>query len=776
MKKQDQKKGRAVLRAQAATLLLSALFVQLPAWAQNSVSTITTTEQLAKTSTVYVGEVVVEGVTQIKYLYSEDITVPYYSIAPLLKALKGMADGDYAAMLEGHQFDEETPGNGFAICSNPELVAAMDVNWSSAQNVGAQYFPDMTVASASDGNLCDLDAGFKAAVEAVAAERMAEMDTPITPEKCITFHIDSRTVTDVYYTIEDGQVVRHSDTNVIYDTEAATVIYTKVELESSSSMAATPLTLEAATSGEITFTLTLGYEVDPGVMNPLEYRKNGGAWTAYTWNEAIPVKAGDKVAFRGNNAKYFGNGTPNFDSHIISTADVYVYGNVMSLISSTDYATLTTLTSKDTFSHLFAVPGADPWEVKPNTTIKSHPTNDLVLPATTLTNMCYQYMFAGCQGLTRAPELPATEMTVACYASMFEGCTGLTQAPDILPCTYMTPYSIDDSDPDFMKWEEHGSIDCYMQMFKDCTSLTVAPELPATHLEHGVYQFMFSGCTSLQKAPVLPAAQVADFAYCSMFEGCTSLNYVKCLATEFLTSPDFESFEEDDVKDWLKGVSPTGTFIKAEGMTSWLTGDSGIPTGWTTIDMTATVPLNSDGEGNYWATYYNNIAGYTADESATVYTAKVSDDQSGVLLNEVTDKAVPAANAVVLRSTAETITMTYDESIAGTLADNDLQGAATDITTPDNTYMLVKGNSGVGFYHWTGTTIPANRGYITLSGAATVREFLGIDDGEGYNTAIATTKQDTSDNDSIYDLTGRRLTAQPRQGIYVRNGKKVVVK
>ena len=118
----------------------------------------------------------------------------------------------------------------------------------------------------------------------------------------------------------------------------------------------------------------------------------------------------------------------------------------MSLVHKDDFATNNTLTAENVFCELFFTENA-------NTTIKSHPTNDLVLPATTLTNMCYQYMFAGCQGLTRAPELPATEMTVACYASMFEGCTGLTQAPDILPCTYMTPYSIDDSDPYFMKWE-----------------------------------------------------------------------------------------------------------------------------------------------------------------------------------------------------------------------------------------------------------------------------------------------------------------------------------
>ena len=119
--------------------------------------------------------------------------------------------------------------------------------------------------------------------------------------------------------------------------------------------------------------------------------------------------------------------------------------------------------------------------------------------------------------------------------------------------------------------------------------------------------------------------------------------------------------------------------------------------------------------------------------------------------------------------------MTYDESISGTLTGNELQGAAADIATPDNADMLVKGDSGTGFYHWTETTIPANQGYLTLGEAVSVREFVGIDTGDGYNTAIASLKQ-ADDDDSIYDLKGRRMTAQPRRGIYVRNGRKVVMK
>ncbi|MBQ7182084.1 MAG: hypothetical protein IJR87_12455, partial [Bacteroidaceae bacterium] len=337
-------------------------------------------------------------------------------------------------------------------------------------------------------------------------------------------------------------------------------------------MTATPLTLEATTGGDITFNLTLGYGTDPSVMNAIEYQKNDGAWTTYTWGDAIPVVANDKVAFRGNNAKYYGNGSPSFNSYITSTADVYVYGNIMSLISSDGFASLTTLTGDWNFAYLFAQPRAswgDP--VIDVTTIKSHPTKDIVLPATTLTNYCYFGMFEGCKDITRAPALPATTMKNGCYAEMFRS-SGLVTAPE-LPCTVFDPYYFDESG-------EHGSIDCYMQMFQDCTNLTTAPAiLPATRLTHGVYQYMFQGCTSLTTAPVLPATKLAAQAYCNMFEGCTSLNYVKCFATDIS--------ENWAVDDWLKGVAATGTFVKSAAMTSWPSGDSGIPAGWTVENTTA---------------------------------------------------------------------------------------------------------------------------------------------------------------------------------------------
>ena len=210
---------------------LPALLCLMPMTAMAEViNTVTSSETITKTSTVYVGEVVVDGVTQIKYLYSGDITTSNIVIQNLLDALNGMADGDYAALLEEHEFDYGSQTTGFAICSNPDLVATMDGNWSSAQYVGTLYYPDKTVTSEINSNLYDIDEGFKAVLDSKTQYRIENIDTPADAEKCIVTQIDSNSNSSVYYTVEDGEIIKHVDTHVVFLSEATTVIYTKVEL------------------------------------------------------------------------------------------------------------------------------------------------------------------------------------------------------------------------------------------------------------------------------------------------------------------------------------------------------------------------------------------------------------------------------------------------------------------------------------------------------------------------------------------------------------------
>ena len=119
-------------------------------------------------------------------------------------------------------------------------------------------------------------------------------------------------------------------------------------------------------------------------------------------------------------------------------------------------------------------------------------------------------------------------------------------------------------------------LSCMASMFALCTNLISAPDIPPSSVYQSSYDSMFKGCTSLTKAPDLLSSNISARAYYSMFSGCTSLNYVKCLATSRSTN--------NPIAAWLAYVSPTGTFVKAQGATDWPSGASGIPTGWTVIN------------------------------------------------------------------------------------------------------------------------------------------------------------------------------------------------
>ena len=172
-----------------------------------------------------------------------------------------------------------------------------------------------------------------------------------------------------------------------------------------------PLTIEAI--DDCTITLK-----DP--KYGLKYKRNDGEFQTVTESGSsrqatITVAAGDKISF-------FGNGIYNLQYvcfNINCSADCYVYGNVMSLLDSTNFKTALEIENAMTFSELF----------KNNTHIKNHPEKTLVLPATTLAEKCYSSMFFNCTGLTSAPTLPATDLSEGCYESMFQGCTGLRAAP-----------------------------------------------------------------------------------------------------------------------------------------------------------------------------------------------------------------------------------------------------------------------------------------------------------------------------------------------------------
>lgn len=173
-------------------------------------------------------------------------------------------------------------------------------------------------------------------------------------------------------------------------------------------------------------------------------------------------------------------------------------------------------------------------------------------------NYAYYRTFHDCTGLIEPPVLPITIFNNRsyCYNEMFSGCNKLTTAPE-LPATTL-------------------SSNCYMNMFRNCTSLTAAPVLPAATLTSNCYRSMFYGCTSLTAAPDLLATTLTTSCYNEMFRGCSNLASVKCLATSISA--------QYALSNWLYGVKSNGTFTKAAGVT-WPSGNSGIPSTWTVIEI-----------------------------------------------------------------------------------------------------------------------------------------------------------------------------------------------
>jgi hypothetical protein len=93
----------------------------------------------------------------------------------------------------------------------------------------------------------------------------------------------------------------------------------------------------------------------------------------------------------------------------------------------------------------------------------------------------FQGLFKNCSGLTSIDNLmlPATTLAESCYDKMFRNCTSLTEVPtDLLPSVRLEN-------------------NCYNEMFEQCSSLRTAPDLLAPDGAYGCYVLMFYGCSSL---------------------------------------------------------------------------------------------------------------------------------------------------------------------------------------------------------------------------------------------------------------------------------------
>ena len=173
-----------------------------------------------------------------------------------------------------------------------------------------------------------------------------------------------------------------------------------------------------------------------------------------------------------------------------------------------------------------------------------------------------------------------------------------------------------------------------------------------------------------------------------------------------------------------------------------------------------------------YATFVSDKATDFSATGITVYTA--TDEETQVQLNEVVSGKIPANTPVVLYkagadgSAINVPVIATADAPAGT---NDLRvSTGTDV---ENMYVLSKKNDKVGFRLWNGSSdLSAGKVYLLGKASYGAREFIGFDDDV---TAIEAVKTQSVENGQYFNLAGQRV-AQPTKGLYIVNGKKVIIK
>lgn len=198
------------------------------------------------------------------------------------------------------------------------------------------------------------------------------------------------------------------------------------------------------------------------------------------------------------------------------------------------------------------------------------------------------------------------------------------------------------------------------------------------------------------------------------------------------------------------------------------------PSYWHVIEATdVEIDMTAQGDKKYASAYLPFAVSSVAD--ATAYTGALNTEKTAIDMTATT--SVPANTGFVLVGTENKATLTIGtaDAISGTnaLTGSNFNTALTDATRAN--YLVFGVNAGnVGFYTPSSSvpSIPANKAYINASAVA--GSAIALNFGNTVTGINAATINNGENNAPIYDLSGRRVWAPVKGGLYIQNGKKLV--
>lgn len=217
----------------------------------------------------------------------------------------------------------------------------------------------------------------------------------------------------------------------------------------------------------------------------------------------------------------------------------------------------------------------------------------------------------------------------------------------------------------------------------------------------------------------------------------------------------------------VDAIVEVGTYV----ITITGTGDTWGGTKTVMREFTVVYPtLNVEfAQGQTWATYYNAEERMDLPEGVNAYVV-TGVNETTVFVQAIS--YVPQDTPVLLEQST-----TVPENVVNNMTNiNSLligTSSATDVSGIDGTvYVLYNGE----FVKTTAGTIPANRGYLVVSGAVAALGARSLSIVVGDATGISATLMNKETmNKAVYNLQGQRM-GSPRRGLNIVDGKKVFIK
>ena len=371
-----------------------------------------------------------------------------------------------------------------------------------------------------------------------------------------------------------------------------------------------------------------------------------------------------------------------------------------------------------------------------------------------------QGVFAQCSGLT---SVTISNSVTSIGSSAFSGCSKLTSVTIPNGVNSIEEYTFAGCSDLVSVTIPNSVTSIGILAFNSCSALT-SLEIPNSVTS--IDNFAFNGCSGLTSISI-PSSVTSINRYA--FDGCSGLESVTSLAT---TPPQAEetAFTKLDIPLYV----PKGTRDAYLAASPWNKFKEIIEMEGTDMDE---ITIKDIGKTTWCSEYdldFTNVAGIKA-YTATGY----NDITKTIWLTRVTE--VPAGTGLLVKGDAGTykiphakVRAYYTNMLVGNVGEaikiEETDGDKTNyyLSGKDGTFVSVNGNANIG----------KNKAYLQLPTSVfggTRSIGISYDDEDGTTSIKNLTPALSEGEGGWYTLQGQRV-AKPGKGLYIRNGKKVVIK